>query len=223
MALKSQADFGKIMGVTRQRVNQWVSEGIIELVRVPGKKRGFVDVEKARAAVEAARDPRRKAAAEIKKEPEKKEKSIFDEEVLPEKSLADMSDAERAEYREALNRERAELEKLKEKARAAGIDTSDDVDLGQQPTSLNKVKIFKELYQGKLAKLDYETKSGRLIPAEEIERQAFEMAQTIKSSLLALPHKMSARVAHITEPEKIEALLDIEIRQVLEELSGAGQ
>jgi len=222
VALMSQADFGKLMGVTRQRVNQWVADGVIELVHVAGKKRGLVDSEKAKAAVEAARDPSRKPQAEAAKRraednDQNYDAGIFDERMLPERSLADMTEDERAEYNRKLAQEREALEKIREEAKEHGVE---DFDIDTAGLGLNEVKVFKELYLGKKAQAEYRKQIGELVERVDVEREAFEEAQRVRSALLSLPHKLSVRIVALTDPAEIEEVLDAEIRQVLEELSG---
>jgi len=214
----SQRQFAKHIGRSVGYVNKKVKEGVIPL---HGPKRK-IKPEEAKAALEAAKDPTRDAQrqaneARRKGEARPNERSIFSEEVLPEQSLADMTDEEREEYNRRLKAEREDLERLKEKAAAAGVD---DLNIDTAGTSLNEVKIFKELYLGKMAQLEYRRKSGELIERQEVERQAYEIGSKIKAALLSLPHRLSTRIAGVEDPKAIEAELETEIRYALESLSG---
>ena len=132
-------------------------------------------------------------------------------------SIADMTDEERSEYDRQLSDERAALATAQEKAREAGA----DVGMEKMPSSLNKVKIFKELYQGKLAQLDFKKKSGELLEANDVKNDAFEMGRLIRDNLLNFPHKMSLRIAGVADPKIIEMTLEEEINNILEQMSYA--
>lgn len=208
--LLSQRAYAKRIGRSVGWVNKMVQSGVIELT---GPKRK-IDPVQADAALEAVKDPTRDAQREAN-DRRRKEKTIFDDDMRPKESIADMTPEERKARDEELRRHREELEKLREEIKAAGDDV-EDVDLSI--LTLNEVKVAKEYYQGKLAELDYRKKRGDLIPKEVVEREAADVAMRVKSALLALPHKLSARIVGMETPEEIEAVLDAEIRHVLNEL-----
>lgn len=211
--LMSQRAFAKHIGRSVGYVNKLVKSGVIPL-HGPQRK---IRPDEAVAAIEAAKDPTRDPQREANERRRNggEPSGLLDPKVAPEKSLADLSEEEREALVEA---ERRRLEELRSEAAEKGVDLSMPSDIDGM--SLNEVKVFKEFFQGKLAELDYRKKSGELLDAEDVRRQAYETAQTVKAALLALPHKLSVRIAGMRDPKEIEAALDEEIRQVLEELSG---
>lgn len=213
-ALMSQRKFAKLIGMSVGYVNKMVQQGVIPL---HGPKRQ-IDPEEAKAALAAAADPTRDAQrqANAKRRAEKKEPSIFSEEVLPRESLADMTDEEKAEYYRKLDEEKKALDKLKQQAEAAGVD---DLSIDTAGASLNEVKVFKELYLGKMAQLEYRRKSGELLDRTEVSREAHEAAAAVKSALMAMPHRLASRFAVMNDPRKIESVMIDEFTHALEALS----
>jgi hypothetical protein len=89
--------------------------------------------------------------------------------------------------------------------------------------SLTESRAIKEGFLARLAKLDFEEKSGKLILVDRVKQQAFECAQNVRNALLNIPQKISAEIASEVDPFKIEQILDKEIRSALEELSRANR
>lgn len=213
--MMSQRKFAKLIGRSVGYVNKKVKEGVIPL---HGPKRQ-IDPEEAKAALAATADPTRDAQREAnaKRRAAKKEPSIFSEDVLPKESVADMTKEEKEEYYRRLAEERKALDELKQKAEAAGVD---DLSIDTAGASLNEVKIFKELYLGKMAQLEYRRKSGELVERSEVEREAYEAAAKVKASFLSMPHRLASRFAGMNDAREIEAVLEDEFRHALESLSG---
>ena len=85
--------------------------------------------------------------------------------------------------------------------------------------TLTEAQKFKESYHGALKKLEFEQKSGELISAIEVEREYFNIARTVRDSLLNIPSRISAILAAESDKAKTSEILTNEIRQVLEILS----
>lgn len=79
-------------------------------------------------------------------------------------------------------------------------------------------KAIKEGYLARLAKLDYEERSGKLVDAEEVKKEAFKLARTTRDALLNIPDRVSAEFAGLTTPHEIHVRLSEEIRKALEAL-----
>jgi hypothetical protein len=80
-------------------------------------------------------------------------------------------------------------------------------------------RAVREAYMAKLAQLEYEAKSGKLIDAEESRRAAFEDNRRVRDLLLALPDRTAALLAGISDAAECHRLLTTEIRRACEELS----
>ncbi|MBF0142867.1 MAG: hypothetical protein HQL59_05345 [Magnetococcales bacterium] len=80
-------------------------------------------------------------------------------------------------------------------------------------------RAIRETYNAKLTRMDYEERQGKLLKAEDVARDAFEMARRVRDRLLGIPSRMAAVLASETDAKTIERLLDQELRIALEELS----
>ena len=191
-----------------------VAKGEVRWHSKPGSNKKFYlyreVVDDIRNSHSASHDPQREANKR-----RRSGGSLLDEENLPESSLADMTDEERAEYNRQLFAEQERLRDAQEKAKSAGV----DIGLEKTPNSLNKVKIFRELYMGKIAQLDFKKKSGELVEKSEVEKDGYEAGRLIRDNLLNFSHKMSMKVAALSDPKEIEAILESEIHQILEQIS----
>ena len=104
------------------------------------------------------------------------------------------------------------LEKISEAA------TSGQVETGGQATTYAQAKLADILFRARLRKLEYETKSAKLIPADEVKVQWFKSARQIRDKLLAVPAKLAPQLAALTEVRAVRELLDAEIEGILKGL-----
>lgn len=80
-------------------------------------------------------------------------------------------------------------------------------------------RAIRETYNAKLTRLDYEERTGKLLNAEDVAREAFAVARRVRDRLLCIPSRMAAVLASETDSKAIERLMDQELRIALEELS----
>lgn len=80
-------------------------------------------------------------------------------------------------------------------------------------------RAVRETYMAKLAGLEFEVKTGKLIDAEEAKRAAFDDNRRVRDLLLALPDRTAAQLAACTDPAECHRILTAEIRRACEELS----
>ena len=90
--------------------------------------------------------------------------------------------------------------------------------IGPQPTSFAQAKLAEMVYRAKLRRLDYETRSGKLISADEVKAKWFVIARQIRDKLLAIPVKLSPQLAALSEAREVRELLDTEITSILRAL-----
>jgi len=90
----------------------------------------------------------------------------------------------------------------------SGVDSSDEQDImdGQTPP-IAKSKAMREAYQARLAKLEYEKESGRLIDAEQVKLELFTAGRSIRDAVMAVVDGHSAKLASITDPHRVHAEL----------------
>lgn len=90
-------------------------------------------------------------------------------------------------------------------------------DPNRRTPTINESKAITEAYRARLAKLEYEEKSGKLVDAEQVKLEMTNMITAAKSKLLAVPSKARGRLAHLTVGD-VE-LLEEMISEALEELA----
>jgi hypothetical protein len=81
-------------------------------------------------------------------------------------------------------------------------------------------RAVRELYLARLAKIEFEERSGKLISRDEITVAAFTKARTVRDNLLNIPDRVAAVLAAETDPVRTHQILTDEIRKALIELSG---
>ena len=80
-------------------------------------------------------------------------------------------------------------------------------------------RAVRETYNAKLARLDYEERTSKLLNAEEVAREAVEVARRVRTRMFGIPGQMAEALASETDSRAIEHLLTKELRTALEELS----
>ncbi|MEO5333838.1 MAG: hypothetical protein H7839_17635 [Magnetococcus sp. YQC-5] len=80
-------------------------------------------------------------------------------------------------------------------------------------------RAVRETYNAKLTRLEYEEKTGKLLNAEDVAKEAFALARRVRDRLLNIPSRMASVLASETDSKAIELLLSQELRIALEELS----
>lgn len=80
-------------------------------------------------------------------------------------------------------------------------------------------RAIREAYQARLAKLDYEERSGKLVEVDKVKASAFKVARTVRDGLLNLPDRVAHELAHETNAAAVHLRLTQEIRVVLEALA----
>lgn len=73
-------------------------------------------------------------------------------------------------------------------------------------------RAVREAYQARLARLDFEERSGRLVDADQVKVRAFKMARSARDALMGLPDRLAPILASSTDVQEVHRLLleDIE-------------
>jgi len=82
-------------------------------------------------------------------------------------------------------------------------------------------RAVREAYQARLAKLEFEQKSGKLVDADEVRAQIFALGRRARDGLLGMPDRLAPILAGQADPAVIHRLLTDEIALVLAELTAA--
>ena len=78
---------------------------------------------------------------------------------------------------------------------------------------------MKEVYLARMARLKYEEEAGKLVPKADVESRAADIGMVVKQNLLSIPSRMMDELAIESDPREINAILERELRQVLEQLA----
>jgi hypothetical protein len=96
----------------------------------------------------------------------------------------------------------------------------DDID-AFGASQYNKARAVREHYQARLAKLEFEEKTGKLIPADEVKVAAFNLFRRYRDHMLNIADRLAAILAAETETAKCYEILATEIRKALNEFADA--
>ncbi len=84
-----------------------------------------------------------------------------------------------------------------------------------------RARAIRENYLARLAKIEFEEKTAKLISRDEVQVAAFTKARTVRDNLLNIPDRLAATLAAEADAGKVHAILTGEIRKALDELAGA--
>ena len=96
----------------------------------------------------------------------------------------------------------------------------ESADGGASSLAYQKARAARETYNARIAQLNYEKMSGRLVDVDMVRLRTFENARAVRDNLLNIPNRISGTLSGLNDPIEIGNLLAKEINQVLEELSG---
>ena len=82
-------------------------------------------------------------------------------------------------------------------------------------------KQVKAAYEAKLTELEYKERSGEMGNLQDVRKEASRLAHQLRDLLLIIPSRNAAKVAVMTDPEEIRALLQAEIESALRGLASA--
>ncbi len=82
-----------------------------------------------------------------------------------------------------------------------------------------KARAYKEAYKAKLAKLEYEIKTGKLLDKNEVDVACFNWARGTRDRIQLISRRVAHRLAAETDARSVEEILDTEIREALVKLS----
>jgi phage terminase Nu1 subunit (DNA packaging protein) len=90
-----------------------------------------------------------------------------------------------------------------------------------QKTTYAEARTIRTVFQAKLARLEFETKQGKLIEAEGVRLRISEHVRALRDGLLGLPDRLASTLAAETDQRKVHVLLRTEITRELEALAHA--
>jgi len=82
-----------------------------------------------------------------------------------------------------------------------------------------KARAVREHYQARLAKIEYEERTGKLVSKDEVQVAAFNKFRQFRDHMLNIPDRLAAILAAETESAKCYEILATEIRKALNEFA----
>jgi hypothetical protein len=82
-------------------------------------------------------------------------------------------------------------------------------------------RAAREAYLARLAKLEFEQRSGKLVDADEVRAQLFGLSRRTRDTLMGLPDRLAPLLVGLTDQAIVHQLLTQELQASLAELSGA--
>lgn len=89
---------------------------------------------------------------------------------------------------------------------------------GTSSSNFQRAKAVRETFAAKLAQLEYEEKSGKLVPADKVRAEAFKISRRVRDSIMGLPERVAAELATMTEPREISVYLRSMLADTLKDL-----
>ena len=85
-------------------------------------------------------------------------------------------------------------------------------------------RAIREAYAARLAKIEYEERTQKLVAVDSVKVEAFKVGRTIRDAILNIPDRISNELAgYGDDPAKIHERLTQELILALEELVNAGR
>src|SRR5205823_3589639 len=81
----------------------------------------------------------------------------------------------------------------------------------------SKARAIRESYLARLAKIDFEERSGKLVSSDEVQVAAFNRFRQFRDHMLNISDRLAAVLAAESNPGRVHELLAAEIRKALEE------
>ncbi len=85
----------------------------------------------------------------------------------------------------------------------------------------SKARAVRESYLARLAKIDFEERTEKLVSRDEMQVAAFNRYRTFRDGMLNIPDRLAAVLAAETDPRQVHELMSTEIRKALTEFSDA--
>ena len=84
-------------------------------------------------------------------------------------------------------------------------------------------RAIREAYAARLAKLEFDERTGKLISKDEVDIKYFQLARQLRDRMLQIPRKVAPEIVAlvVADPDVrgVTELLEVAIREALEELS----
>ena len=85
----------------------------------------------------------------------------------------------------------------------------------------SRARAVRENYMARLAKIEFEERSGKLISRDEVKVAAFNRFRVFRDRMLNIPDRVAAVLAAEHDSRSVHDILSAEIRKALEEFADA--
>jgi hypothetical protein len=86
---------------------------------------------------------------------------------------------------------------------------------GSPAGSFAQARTAEMIFRARLRKLEYETRTGKFLPADEVKVRWFTIARQARDKMLGLPAKLAPQLAALGDLKEIRDLLEAEITATL--------
>jgi pyruvate/2-oxoglutarate dehydrogenase complex dihydrolipoamide acyltransferase (E2) component len=86
-----------------------------------------------------------------------------------------------------------------------------------------KARAVRETYSARMAKIDFEERTAKLVSSDEVQVAAFNRFRQFRDGMLNIPDRLAAVLAAEKNPRQVHELLVTEIRKALTEFSDANR
>jgi pyruvate/2-oxoglutarate dehydrogenase complex dihydrolipoamide acyltransferase (E2) component len=83
-----------------------------------------------------------------------------------------------------------------------------------------RARAIRESYLARLAKIEFEEKTAKLVSRDEVQVAAFTRGRVVRDNLLNIADRLAATLAAESDVDKVHRLLSDEIRMALDALTG---
>ena len=87
----------------------------------------------------------------------------------------------------------------------------------------SKARAVRESYLARLAKIDFEERTEKLVSRDEIQVAAFNRYRTFRDGMLNIPDRLAAVLAAEADPDRFTSCSSTEIRKALTEFADANR
>ena len=211
----SQAEFARIVGVSKPYITKLVKTGKLKL-----NENGKLNLEESKKILSSSKNP----SFDANREHAQKQKGVpLKERVEKAQSNENwtvLQGKEKDEYIESLKPKTAPK---KEKPKDL-IDDEDTKDLDSESMYkinilFNKARAAEKVALAKLRDIDVKIKKGELLDAETVKREAAEVGNLITQKLYNMVYKLAPLLVGVETQKQAKDILESEVEIVLEELN----
>ena len=211
----SQAEFARIIGVSKPYITKLVKTGKLKL-----NENGKLNLEESKKILSSSKNP----SFDANREHAQKQKGVpLKERVEKAQSNENwtvLQGKEKDEYIESLKPKTAPK---KEKPKDL-IDDEDTKDLDSESMYkinilFNKARAAEKVALAKLRDIDVKIKKGELLEAETVKQEAAEVGNLITQKLYNMVYKLAPLLVGVETQKQAKDILESEVEIVLEELN----